>query len=247
MKNIGLVIGTYGSVPYIHLSLACLRKHEPDIKILIQDDYSEYSIELKNICIKYDAELYTTKTRLGWFLGDMSAVFNACEWSYTKGCDIGIKLSRRFIINKKFTENLIEIFNNTEAITLSGSCINAGFGFRSECIAFNTKIWHGSSELHAIKTNIDMQDNNIGLPEKWYHDKVKSLYESQASYNRLEYDKLYPSFNCCSGFVYWPLLGLGRCIKVDNILWHTANNINEYLILSQQYNLPYNLEDFKKI
>lgn len=244
-NNIGIVIGTFAAVPYIHLSLECLRKHESGIKILVHDDCSPKSEELKKLCFKYDASFFSLNKRAKRYLGDMSAIYMACKWSYEQNCKIGVKLSRRFIIDKPFSYGLQEIFNNTDAITVTGACCDYGFGFRSECIAFNLNAWIKQKDiLDEMQKLIQNNDNNIGLPEAWYHNKTKIVYNRCSSSYRTKYDNVYKPIENKSGFIDWYLMGLGRCHKIENVLWHDANGAADYYQLSQTYNLPYSFNDF---
>jgi hypothetical protein len=242
--NVGVVIGTFAAVPYVHLSLAALRKHEPSIAIMVHDDCSPEADKLRTICAQYDAEYYTLPSRRVATVGDLSAVAQACRWSYRRGCDIGVKLSRRFIINRPFVFSLRELFYNMQMPTVCGACATFGFGYRSECVAMWTPSWLGTGVVDEMDQIVAANKEYSGLPEGWYHEKAKKVYEQTKSAARQRYDKFYPVAASRAAFTDWPLLGLGRAEKVPGILWHDSHTANDYWALAQEFNLPYTAQEF---
>jgi hypothetical protein len=243
--RVGVVIGTFAAVPYVHLSLATLRKHEPDIRIMVHDDCSPAGNKLKELCEQYGAAYYSLSFRHEPTVGDLSALVNACTWSYDNNCKIGIKLSRRYIINRPFVSGLQELFYNMQIPTVCGACATFGFGYRSECVAMWTPSWIASGLVEEMKNTVSLNKQYSGLPEGWYHEKARKVYEFSKNEMRKKYDNFYPIPDTRAAFTEWPLMGLGRGQKTQNILWHDSHTAKDYWELSQQLNLPYSLEQFQ--
>jgi hypothetical protein len=53
---VGLVIGTFAAVPYIHLALESWRLNYPAIPLLVSDDGSPNRDELHALCQRYGAD-----------------------------------------------------------------------------------------------------------------------------------------------------------------------------------------------
>lgn len=247
-ENVGIVIGTFAAVPYVHLSLEALRRNEPNLKILVHDDCSPFQDKLKEICDLYGASFYSLNYRRNPVIGDMSSVLQSIIWSNSNNCEIGIKMSRRYIINRPFVSELCSIMSNMQVPTVSSACSTWGFGFRSEFIGFHVPTWNSSSVINDMKKIIE--DNKAPelltrLPEAWYHNQVKEVYSKNISNERKNYDRNYPLAQNRAGFADMPMMGLGRNIKVPNIIWHDSSDHVEYYELSKKFNLPYTLENFK--
>jgi len=243
--NVGIVIGTFAAVPYVHLSLAALRKHEPNIKIMVHDDFSPAADKLREICAHYDAEYYSLDFRRVATVGDLSALAKACRWTFQQGCNIGVKVSRRCIINRPFVAGLQELFYNMQMPTVCGACSTFGFGYRSECVAMWTPSWLGTGVVDEMDRIVAANTEYSGLPEGWYHERAKKVYELTKSKERQQYDKFYPAAASRAAFTDWPLLGLGRAVKVPGVLWHDSHGAKDYWELAQEFNLPYSLQEFE--
>lgn len=244
VANVGIVIGTFAAVPYVHLSLAALRANEPELKIIVHDDCSPAGDKLRAICQQYDAEYYSLAFRRVATVGDLSAVALACRRTHQLGCNIGVKLSRRFIINRPFVAGLRELFYNMQIPTVCGACATFGFGYRSECVAMWAPAWLSTGVVDEMERIVAANKEYSGLPEGWYHEKAKKVYEQTKSAARKKYDHFYPIAASRAAFTDWPLMGLGRAEKVPGVLWHDSHSPRDYWTLAQEFNLPYTLQDF---
>ena len=54
--SIGVVIGTFAAVPYIHLHLEAWRRLFPHIRLLVHDDASPEQERLRRLCAEYGCE-----------------------------------------------------------------------------------------------------------------------------------------------------------------------------------------------
>ena len=242
--QVGVVIGTFAAVPYVHLSLAALRKHEPGIKILVHDDCSPAAERLRAICARYDAEYHSASVRRRATLGDASAFAAACRWTYAHGCKIGVKVSRRLIIHRPFVSGLRELFYNMQVPTVCGACATFGFGYRSEGVAMWTPAWLSAGVVDEIDRIVAADQEFCALPEAWYHERAQKVYELTKSTLRTRYDGFYPLAATRAAFTDWPLLGLGRAEKVPGVLWHDSHTPRDYWELAQTFELPYTLDEF---
>ena len=88
--EIGVVIGTYGSVPYVDLQLHYLKNVNGINKILVHDDCSNEQDKLKTLCDNYNVDFYSTEKNL-WHkacvgsLGDQNCFFEGLKWAKENG------------------------------------------------------------------------------------------------------------------------------------------------------------------
>lgn len=242
--RVAVVIGTFAAVPYVHLSLHALRKHEPDIKIAVNDDCSPKREELEKLCRDYGAEFHSLSYRRQPTIGDMAAMAYAARYAYNNNCQIGVKLSRRFIINRPFTDELRSAFYNMQSPTVCGADATFSFGFRSEAVGMWAPAWVEAGVVHEMEHIVEQNKPYHSLPEAWYHNRAKFLHAAYSSKLRLKYDQSYPPANSKAGFADWQLLGLARGTSSAGILWHDSHNAADYAALAQQFNLPYTRADF---
>ncbi len=79
--NIGLVIGTFNSVPYVHLFLESAKCHFPHIPILVNDDCSKEKKQLSSLCQQYQTDFHCNTRHLRHLGGDLSAFQHGLEWA----------------------------------------------------------------------------------------------------------------------------------------------------------------------
>lgn len=242
--NVAAVIGTFAAVPYVHLSLHALRKHEPNLKIAVHDDCSPKGHELLRLCQKYDAHFYTLKQRARPTLGDMSAMAYTARYAYNNNCQIGVKLSRRFIINRPFADELRYIFCNMQSPTVCGADAAFNFGFRSEAVCMWAPAWIEAGVVDEMEQIVAKNMPYHSLPEAWYHNRAKFLHCCYRSKVRVKYDSAYPLADARAGFSDWSLLGLSRTAPAANVLWHDSHRPADYAELAAKLGLPYTAADF---
>ena len=106
----GVVIGTYSCVPYVHLGLACLTKHKPNVALMVHDDDSPDKLALSNLCDQYGAEFVSTEFSKNKTVGDLSAFVEGLRWAHKYKIDVLVKLSRRFILKSAMDRNAARCF-----------------------------------------------------------------------------------------------------------------------------------------
>jgi hypothetical protein len=262
--KIGVVIGTYGSVPYVGLSTIALEEYATGYNefrdILIHDDGSP-DFEKLNHCVSSDfmqVTHYSTGKRVGApgksMLGDMSAFVVGLKWAAANDIDLLVKLSRRFIINRPFVAALQELAHNTQYATYSGTDMSCGLGFRSECCALHVPSWIESGAVDLMKATIATGEQPVnglvGGAEGWYHERAREVHrwahpDKDARADLLAYSEgHFTRSETWSGYGYWPMLGLSRTQKLPGILWHNSCSLADYAALAQEFGLPYTEADF---
>ena len=93
----GVVIGTFAAVPYIHLQLEARRRFYPQVPLLVHDDGSNKSGELRALCDKYDCDFESNTTRQPPRVGDLTTFVGGLWWAQHRGLDVLLKVSRRWV------------------------------------------------------------------------------------------------------------------------------------------------------
>lgn len=251
--TIGVVIGTYGSTAFIQLQLYYLTVVNKIKKVLIHDDCSPNQNQLKALAKKYNVDFYSTPKNMFYkecvgSIGDQNTFFQGLLWAKQNNIDILVKLSRRLIPCENWSDNLIKLAKQTDAIAFTSWCEKDQFNCRTEGIALSVNVFSQQYPLYNFQHLIE---NNICIfAEYWMHELIKSL-----SYqNKSEKWKKYIENNNFgykhSGYAVWQdFLGTNR-YNADNrtlkTLWHMYSSANDYLQEANKY-FPnkYTETDFK--
>ena len=217
-NKVGVVIGTYGAVPYIHLQLESLFRFHPGTPVLVVDDCSPQRDELWNLCAKYGAEFQCRDKRLGHVAGDMDVFLRGIEWAKSAGVELLVKLSRRFIPREPWIHELHELHELHKAPTYSARCERWGFGFRSECVAMCVADWQ--SATGPIIAAIPTAKRTYVLAEGVIHDSAGIAWRAR--------NGNVPALHNGIGYVPWPMMGTSRTAKSSRYLWHETYTPEEY-------------------
>lgn len=240
--KIGVVIGTFAGFEYVRLGLEALRRNQPDVLVLVQDDHSQQSYALEALCDEYDAEFYygPGRERSAPCVGDMSCYSYGMEWASRNGCDLLVKFSRRWIPLIKWADDLRRLASITQAPTYSGGTAEFGFGFRTECFAMHVSAWMASEAHGRIKGVVDR--NETVFVEAYVHDCARIVWRDTQSRERAALARFVPQ---ADGFQYWPLLGIQRTDENPGVLWHDVSTHFAYHGAALAYGLDASLEGFK--
>lgn len=239
--SLGLVIGTFAAVPYIHLQLESRARNYPDLPVLVHDDGSPLQAELRDLCQRYKADFVTSERRHPHFVGDMAAFVAGFDWAGEKKLDLLVKFSRRFIPMFNWLEDLQELAFITQYATYSSRCVDYGFGFRTECVAMHVQSWF---ENHAVDRIRELVITEQGcFVEKFIHDLARNVHQHNCEENR-RYEKLGSKPEPVGAYGDWLLSGIGRHTPRPNLLWHNYASPSDYAKLAQKYCLKYNEADF---
>ena len=252
--EIGVVIGTYGSVAYIDLQLHYLINVNKIKHVLIHDDCSDKQAELKELAKKYNVDFYSTDKRMYYrscvgSIGDTNAFFIGLEWAKSKNLDILVKLSRRLIPCYNWKHDLITLEKNSDANTFSSFCTKDPFNLRTECVGLHVKSWSNNYPMQCM--NFTIQNEYTIFAEFWFHELAKTLAGNNNSKLWEEYQKKYKFGYLHSGYAMWQDI-LGTCRynsdnRHSNVLWHMYSKSEDYLEKSKEiFGNKYTIEDFKE-
>ena len=238
--SIGLVIGCFAALPYIHVGLESRKRLYPDVPLLVSDDLSPNAGALEELCKSYGADFITSSIRQNPCVGDMAAYVNGLKWAKEKNLDILVKMSRRFIPKVNWVPELQSLAMESQYPTYSQQCIHYNFGFRTECFGMHVNSWSGAA-LDNIRREVEA--NNSVFVEKFMHDCARSLAESACEACQT-YQRSNSKPEHINGYATWNFMPPSRIKTSTNYLWHDSHSRFDYYKLSQEYGLPYTEEDF---
>ena len=237
-RAVGVVIGTYGAVPYIHLQLESLRLFHPGTPCLVVDDGSPQRKELEKLCDQYGAEFLWRKQRMGHVPGDMQAFLEGHAWAQRRGIALLVKFSRRWIPVKPWMDKLHARWKGTGAPTFCNRCTGNNFGFRSECVAMDVSAWEKSGALEEIHRDIAIARTRFVLAEATIHRAAGNAWVSNLKIaNRLDAEEGH--YGGAGGYVRWEEMKESRREKNENFLWHETHSEDEYRKLAEQWGVPF--------
>lgn len=254
--KVGVVIGTYGSVPYIDLNIWYLKNINHIEYILIHDDCSDEDEQLRELCKKYNDEtchisFYKTPQKMFYrqsigSLGDQSAVVVGLNWAKQNNLDILVKISRRLVPCFNWIDDFKKLVIESDGITFSAPCKKDLFPIRTELIGFNVHAWT-DSKIYTVMYNYIQMELCI-YAEYWYGWISKMLDHQNFSQKYRLYEKNHHHGFNYSGYVHWTdILGNTRYSlegRHEGVLWHMYNNKEEYLAKLYEVGLTqYKLED----
>ena len=240
MLTTGLVIGTFAAVPYVHLHLESRRRNYPHIPTLVHDDYSPKRSRLEELCKQYGCDFVSTEMRLQPTMGDLSAFVKGLEWAKTKGVDILVKMSRRFIPVVDCISGLQRLAYDSGHHTFSNISRTFDFGFRTECIGMRLRDWLQDATFSTLKA--DLEANREIFVEGQIHNVARELNRHNLQAER--WDQIHRRPPEANAYAVWNFIGDDRCTRFDRFLWHDAYSPRDYADLAMLWNLPYIQEGF---
>ena len=240
--SVGLVVGTFASVPYIHLHLEARRRLYPELPLLVHDDASPKTNDLKRLCDDYGCEFETNDTRQPPCIGDLSCFVGGLIWGKEREIDLVVKMSRRFVPIENWIPGLQTLAMASQYPTYCSYTETFGFGFRSECVGLAVGEWVAHRMHHAlVRTALA-----AGTPfvEGLIHNFARRLAESRCSQAR-NWDECHgqrPGDR--DGYAPWDFMGTDRCTKYPSYLWHDSATPEDYSRCARQWGLPYSEQDF---
>lgn len=236
--RLALVVGTYASVPYVHLGLESRRRHYPQLPVLVHDDCSPKQAELAALCRRYGASFQANSVKRFHTVGDLSAFLGGLTWAQRVGADLLVKFSRRFVPLFDWTPGLRALAHASQEATYSNICRNLAWGFRSEVVGMHVKSW--APCIDRIRWDVlNVEDVFV---EGFIHDLSRAIPPCPAC---AAYRLANPREQWCEGYCPWPLMGENRIVKVPDVLWHHAYEPAEYYEIARAWGLPYQERDFE--
>ncbi|HWE96463.1 MAG TPA: hypothetical protein VG269_21050 [Tepidisphaeraceae bacterium] len=241
--SIGLVVGTFAAVPYVHLQLESRRRHYPHIPLLVNDDGSPMGDELRELCGRYDAACISNSHRLRQTVGDLSAYVNGFDWAASLGLDILVKFSRRFIPLHDWSKGLQDLAFESQLPTFSQSCDHFNFGFRTECIGFHCQSWRASGAYERVREQVAR--NEPIFVEGFLHQLARQTAAESACEASREYVRRHPRPPDRDGYAAWNLMPARRTTRRADLLWHDADGPFDYARAAAAMGLGYVERDFE--
>lgn len=251
--TLGVVISTFGSIPYLDLNLHYL-VNVNRLRVLIHDDSSPQREELIALCQRYapNVDLYITSERM-WHkakvgvLGDTNAFLVGLQWARQNNFDLLLKLSRRFVAISEFADKLKRLAVESDGFTFGNYCDLDAFPLRTECVAMCVRAWSHEFPMNQLSSMIHYR-----LPvfaEYWFNDLARMLAYANASEKYRRYADAHRIGAAHEGFVKWEdLLGASRYDANPGALWHSANRVEDYYDASRRvFGDRYTLDDFRKV
>ena len=239
--RVGIVIGTFAAVPYIHLQLEARRRFFPDIPLLVHDDASHESAALAALCRKYDCDFETNDRRQAPMLGDLSAFVGGLEWAAAREFDILLKVSRRWVFLTNWVPSLQALAVQSQYATFGSYTTSFNFGFRTECVGLAVAVWKNEDFL--VDALYHLNQGQSVFVEVYVHDFARR-FERKNCETAEKWRAAHPMREERNGYALWTLLGTDRCEKSPLFLWHDCCTPEDYLEVSQKWDLPYAPDDF---
>jgi hypothetical protein len=238
---VGLVIGAFASVPYIHLHMESWHRYYPEIPVLVHDDCSPQAPELERLCRDYGADFVCNEVRYGHQAGDLSAYLAGIRWGQERKLDLLVKLSQRFVPIADWTQELQQLFQNAPWPTYTDECKPCRHAFRSESAVLHLSSW--APFIPVIEEGVSTRD--FGIVENFMNNlalRVARLWEERLNGKEEGTNAGGEAGGGCAaprkwGYQVWPLLGDDGTMPRANHLWHRAQGIGFYLALAQKYGL----------
>ncbi|HEY3332587.1 MAG TPA: hypothetical protein VGK19_21330 [Capsulimonadaceae bacterium] len=244
--RVGVVVGTFAALPYVHLQLEARRRYWPDVPVIVHDDASPQQDNLLALCREYGVDFDASPYRQAATVGDMAALVAGFDWARGHDLDYVVKLSRRFVIMRPWVDTFRELAFNTQFATYSGACSDFGFGFRTECTAYHVRTWFAAGAVETLRGYVAR--NESAFVEGLVHELARDVHRSACDVTR-RLERWSPRegdhARDADGYGYWPLLGTGRSIYNPGILWHDYATADSYWGVAQAFGLTeYTREDF---
>lgn len=259
-SSVGIVLATHAAPAFVGLHLHLLKKHESGVRVLIHDDSSPKRAELESLALQYGATFVSTNHRKTATVGDLSSYVEGIHWAQREGIDVVVKCSRRFIIDRPWSQEIVSLMHNTGYATATAPCCHfgdQGFGFRSEFVALHAKSWIASGVVQEMQGYVT-RNEPYGFPEAYYHNKAREVHSyihppggnwSNSSDPNCDYTlrsdiRFQRPPNYSAYAILFGLMGLSRVSRSPNVYWHDSDGPTEYAALAAKHGLAYTAEDF---
>jgi hypothetical protein len=239
--GVGMVVGTYAAVPYIHLQLEARRRFYPGVPLLVHDDGSHRTTDLRELCRQYGCDFEYNDRRQAPCLGDLTAFVGGLFWAASRHLDILLKVSRRWLFLVDWERSLKALAVQSQYATFCSYTTAFRFGFRTECVGMAVAVW-SNPDFVEDATELISQGKSVFV-EGYIHEFARR-YERQNCAAAEAWREAHPMSDDRNGYALWTLLGTDRCERSPFFLWHDSSGPEEYLVVSREWGLPYTLEDF---
>lgn len=117
--KIAIAIGAYELVDFVELNCLCCRHvFGEDVPILVSDDISKTSPEIRDLCERLQVYHIAGGPR-GHFAGDHAVAVNGLAFAANQGADVMIKISQRFCFIEPVCKEIIERYFSSDNTLLA--------------------------------------------------------------------------------------------------------------------------------
>ena len=244
-QDILVALTTYGSAPYIDLSLTAYERQSSPCVIVVDD--GSRSTALRDVCKKHRVPLLNTNSRPDASktngIGDVLSTCAAIRTAYALGYGYVVKQSRRWICKDDPIPSLVDVFTKSDAATAASYTTTYGFGFRTEFFAMRVKEW--MTVVDEIEDTALNNPKKVGLVEAFIHKYAKSLEPNSEQYNAYKKELNLPPSK--AGYALWNFVGTDKKNPPSNIIWHDRDNTTVYANYAKELGLLYTVADFNKV
>ncbi len=125
--NIAIALGTYKLYDFVKLNLLQLQKIFPDSPIIISDDKSERSEDIKKLAEEMGCAFVESRVRRGHFAGDIQSAVAGLSYAEEVGADIMLKIGQRLVpVLPQFRDFIEKPFEDPKVNIVVPGRISAG-------------------------------------------------------------------------------------------------------------------------
>lgn len=241
--TLALMVTTYGTPTYVHLHLEAAKRFAPGIRVLVHDDASPDYPKLLSLCQDFGATLVSTPFTFGKNSGDLASYPAGLLWAHQHGIDLLVKMSRRWLPLRPWTEELRNLAVESQCATYSGECRHYRFNFRTECVAMHVPSW--LRHLGIIRELIHTKQR--GFVEHDLHCIAKTIWAHSSKTSREWLQRTTQDLQLPGsiGYCCWGFVNGDRHQRSEEHLWHDIDDEDRYHEVAKSWGLPYALEDFR--
>jgi hypothetical protein len=231
--SVGVVVGTFAAVPYVHLHLEAALRYTPGVEFLIHDDASPDAGQLHALVTHYKHSLFVTPCRRHHSVGDMSAFNEGLKWAHRRKLDILVKMSRRFIPVAAWVSGLRLLAWRSQTSTYAASCPFHGFRIMTECMAMHVPSWWASGAAEEIRKSV--KRNQFQWVEPYMYERAQQAYDGSRHLRRCTSNE-----GSESPYAIWDMVQGGRRSHGNHRrLWHELHSPADYAKLASSFGLEY--------
>jgi len=173
-----VTVGAFELDWFVELQILSLRHvFGPEVPVLISDDISQRSAEIRDLASRYGVHHTCSETHRSHFAGDVQAGLNALAFAEAQGADIAIKVSQRLILCEPVVAEIISrYFADPNVWLVLPGRIPPGTIKRAE-----------SRFFASLSTNCDVVAIRVGTISP---TELKDAYEGRVRANQMRHASL---------------------------------------------------------
>lgn len=229
VETFGVVIGTSGTAPFVHLQLEQLRRHFGPggmPTLVVNDGMGDRfgQARMEDLCEEYGADFYCGPY-IGHAQGDIRVYLAGFEWAHQVNADVIVKMSRRFIPLINWRHGLQYLVSSNPWAATFTRPFRAGCeaqAIRTDCIGMRVRLWDTPDVVDGLTALLRMDANRVN---------VEPMICTMAQ--------------AIGGYVMWDLLGPDHYRPWEKAMQWRGLRHYHYGDLAREFGLPYTDEDFR--